>query len=219
MHNLSPKIEEMLSFDELTDEEIVNLFQKKNNKGAANFLSKKYINLVRSKAKTLYLIGADREDIIQEGLMGLFKAMRDYSPNYNVSFRAFAELCVKRQMITAIKTANRQKHIPLNSYVSLNKPVNDDKSERTLIDILDENKVLSPEDIFIGHEQFLAMENYLISNLTPLEWQVMICFLEGNSYQEISIHLKRDVKSIDNALQRIKKKIQKYKNKRNQNCK
>jgi RNA polymerase sporulation-specific sigma factor len=126
------------------------------------------------------------------------------------SFRAFAELCITRQIITAIKTATRQKHIPLNSYVSLNKPIYDEESDRTLMDILSTNKITNPEEIIISREEFVFIEKKMGEILSSLEWKVLMAYLEGKSYQEIAVELKRHVKSIDNALQRVKRKLEKY---------
>jgi len=146
-----------LTYTEMTDEEIVDLAQQ-GDQYAIEFLVDKYKNFVRAKARSYFLIGADKEDIIQEGMIGLFKAIRDYRLDKLTSFRAFAELCITRQIITAIKTATRQKHIPLNSYVSLNKPIYDEESDRTLIDILSTNKITNPEDIIISREEFIFIE-------------------------------------------------------------
>jgi RNA polymerase sporulation-specific sigma factor len=174
------------------------------------YLVDKYKNFVRAKARSYFLIGADKEDIIQEGMIGLFKAIRDYKLDKLTSFRAFAELCITRQIITAIKTATRQKHIPLNSYVSLNKPVYDEESDRTLIDILSTTKITNPEEIIISREEFIFIEKKMGEILSSLEWKVLMAYLEGKSYQEIAVELKRHVKSIDNALQRVKRKLEKY---------
>ena len=177
---------------------------------AVEYLVDKYKNFVRAKARSYFLIGADKEDIIQEGMIGLFKAIRDYKMDKLTSFRAFAELCITRQIITAIKTATRQKHIPLNSYVSLNKPVYDEESDRTLIDILSTTKITNPEEIIISREEFIFIEKKMGEILSSLEWKVLMAYLEGKSYQEIAVELKRHVKSIDNALQRVKRKLEKY---------
>ena len=155
------------------------------------------------------MIGADKEDIIQEGMIGLFKAIRDYQPEKTSSFKTFAELCITRQIITAIKTATRQKHIPLNSYVSLNKPIYDEESERTLMDVLIGKKGTNPEDLFISQEEVNAIEAQIGEILSDLEWEVLSSYLQGRSYQEIADDLNRHVKSIDNALQRIKRKLEK----------
>ncbi|HBQ27484.1 MAG TPA: RNA polymerase sporulation sigma factor SigH [Syntrophomonas sp.] len=198
-----------LAYTEMTDEEIVDLAQQ-GDQFAIEFLVDKYKNFVRAKARSYFLIGADKEDIIQEGMIGLFKAIRDYRMDKLTSFRAFAELCITRQIITAIKTATRQKHIPLNSYVSLNKPIYDEESDRTLIDILSTNKITNPEDIIISREEFIFIEKKMGEILSSLEWKVLMAYLEGKSYQEIAAELKRHVKSIDNALQRVKRKLEKY---------
>lgn len=197
------------TYDELADEDIVQLAQQ-GDQFAVEYLVNKYKNFVRAKARSYFLIGADREDIIQEGMIGLFKAIRDYKVDKLTSFRAFAELCITRQIITAIKTATRQKHIPLNSYVSLNKPIYDEESDRTLMDILSTNKITNPEEIVISREEFIFIEKKMGEILSSLEWKVLMAYLEGKSYQEIAVELKRHVKSIDNALQRVKRKLEKY---------
>ena len=194
-------------FEQLADEEIVALAQNGDD-DALTFLLDKYKNFVRSKARSYFLIGADHEDIVQEGMIGLFKAIRDFKSTRLSSFRAFAELCVKRQIITAIKTATRQKHFPLNSYVSLNKPLYDEESDRTLLDVI-EGRVTNPEDLFISQEELERIRNEISTTLSPLEQQVLAAFLNGKSYQEIAEMLDRHVKSIDNALQRVKRKLTK----------
>ena len=195
--------------EHLTDEEIVS--QAKNGDTIAlEFLISKYKNFVRSKARTYFLIGADREDIIQEGMIGLYKAIRDYRYDRQTSFHSFAEICVTRQIITAIKTATRQKHMPLNSYVSLNKPVYEEESERTLSDVITQGKAGNPEDLFIDQEDFLDIESTMQRILSPLEQDVVNLYLEGKSYVEIAQQLDRHVKSVDNALQRVKRKLEQY---------
>lgn len=190
------------------DEEVVQ-FAKDGDDIATEYLINKYRNFVRVKAKSYFLVGADREDIIQEGMIGLYKAIRDFKQNKLSSFRAFAELCITRQIITAIKTATRQKHIPLNSYISLNKPVYDEDSDRTMLDVLSVTKVADPEEVFINHELSDDLKEKIQENLSELESQVLMSYLEGKSYQEMAKELKRHVKSIDNALQRVKRKIEK----------
>ncbi|HNW33995.1 MAG TPA: RNA polymerase sporulation sigma factor SigH [Candidatus Ozemobacteraceae bacterium] len=198
-----------VTYAEVPDEETVELAQQ-GEQFAVEFLVDKYKNFVRAKARSYFLIGADREDIIQEGMIGLFKAIRDYRVDKLTSFRAFAELCITRQIITAIKTATRQKHIPLNSYVSLNKPIYDEESDRTLMDIITTTGITNPEEIIISREEFIFIEKKMGEILSSLEWKVLMSYLEGKSYQEISADLKRHVKSIDNALQRVKRKLEKY---------
>lgn len=197
-------------FDRLTDEEIVVAVKDSEDQVAQNYLINKYRNFVRAKARSYFLIGADREDIIQEGMIGLYKAIRDFRNDKLSSFRAFAELCVTRQIITAIKTATRQKHIPLNSYISLNKPIYDEDSDRTLLDVLSGARVSDPEELVISREEFGDIEGKMEEILSDLEWKVLMSYLDGKSYQEIAAELRRHVKSIDNALQRVKRKLEKY---------
>ncbi len=202
-----------LHYDELADEEIVEL-AKQGDSDAEEYLIHKYKNFVRAKARSYFLIGADREDIIQEGMIGLYKAIRDFKPDKLASFRAFAELCITRQIITAIKTATRQKHIPLNSYVSLNKPIYDEESDRTLLDVLSGNKITDPEELVISREEFNDIEDKMDEFLSDLERDVLNAYLDGKSYQEIAIELNRHVKSADNALHRVKRKLERYIKKR-----
>lgn len=197
------------AFAKMTDEEIVLDAQENDNVLAQEYLLHKYRNFVRAKARSYFLIGAEREDIIQEGMIGLYKAIRDFRNDKQASFRAFAELCVTRQIITAIKTATRQKHIPLNSYVSLNKPIYEEDSDRTLLDIISGVKVANPEDMVISHEEFTDIEGKMNDILSDLEWKVLMSYLDGKSYQEIAVELGRHIKSIDNALQRVKRKLEK----------
>ena len=183
---------------------------RQGNMEALEVLMKKYQSFVKIKANRYFLIGADREDIIQEGMIGLYKAVRDYDGDKLSSFKAFAELCVTRQIITAIKTATRQKHIPLNSYVSLDKPIYDEESDRTLMDIISGTKVLDPEELIINQEEFDDIELKMAELLSDLERKVLALYLDGQTYQEISEELNRHVKSIDNALQRVKRKLERY---------
>lgn len=200
-------------YEGMVDEEVVELARNRDEL-ALEYLINKYKNFVRAKARSYFLIGADREDIIQEGMIGLYKAIRDFRSDKLASFRAFAELCITRQIITAIKTATRQKHMPLNSYVSLNKPIYDEESDRTLLDILSGVKVTDPEEVVINRENFVDIENKMGEFLSDLEWKVLMFYLEGKSYQEIAEGLCRHVKSIDNALQRVKRKLERYLEKR-----
>lgn len=195
-------------FENMIDEEIVT-FAKIGDVRAQEFLINKYQNFVKAKAKSYFLIGADREDIYQEGMIGLYKAIRDFRPDKLSSFKAFAELCVTRQIITAIKTATRQKHIPLNTYISLNKPIYDEESDRTLLDILSGVKVTDPEELVISNEEVEKIETEIQQVLSDLEMEVLMSYLDGKSYQEIACDLDRHAKSIDNALQRVKRKLEK----------
>lgn len=199
------------NYDPEVDERL--LFQiKEGNNVALEELINKYKNFVRAKAKTYFLVGADKEDIVQEGMIGLFKAIRDFKDEKMVSFKSFAEICVTRQIITAIKTATRQKHMPLNSYISLNKPVYEDDGERTLMETINHDTVSDPEMLFIGKEEFLRIEGKINEVLSSFELEVLYLYLQGKSYHEIAGELNKEVKSIDNALQRIKKKIEKFLN-------
>lgn len=206
---MSNKGENKINFCDLADEQIVALSQAGDDE-ALEFLLMKYRTAVLKRARTYFLIGADREDIVQEGMVGLFKAVRDFKPEKQSGFRSFAELCITRQMITAIKTATRQKHTPLNTYISLNRPLFDEEYEMTLMDILgEEAKVVNPEEIVLNKEQYEDIEQRIKTVLSQFERRVLSYYLKGKSYQEIGTILQRDPKSIDNALQRIKKKIDK----------
>jgi RNA polymerase sporulation-specific sigma factor len=192
-----------------TDEELVEA-ARDGDTDALEFLIHKYRNFVRAKARSYFLIGADREDIVQEGMIGLYKSIRDFRGDKLSSFKAFAELCITRQIITAIKTATRQKHIPLNSYVSLDKPIYDEDSDRTLMDVICTVRVSDPEELVIHQEEFDDIEGKMSELLSDLERKVLMLYLDGRSYQEIAVDLARHVKSIDNALQRVKRKLEKY---------
>lgn len=196
-------------YSDLYDEEIVDLVRS-GDSDALEYLINKYKNFVRAKARSYFLIGADREDIVQEGMIGLYKSIRDFRGDKLSSFKAFAELCITRQIITAIKTATRQKHIPLNSYVSLDKPIYDEDSDRTLLDIICSTRVTDPEELIINREEYDDIEDKMSEILSDLEQQVLMLYLDGRSYQEIAVDLRRHVKSIDNALQRVKRKLEKY---------
>ena len=208
MYNKGYSNKDFSEFEEKLDEEVV-LEAKDGNTRAQEYLIEKYENFVKSKAKSYFLIGADKEDIYQEGMIGLYKAIRDYKPDKCSSFKAFAELCVTRQIITAIKTATRQKHIPLNTYVSLNKPIYDEESERTLLDVLVGMRITDPEELFISAEQMKYIQSQMGKVLSDLELEVLNSYLDGKSYQEIACDLDRHAKSIDNALQRVKRKLEK----------
>lgn len=197
-----------IEFNNKSDEEVV-YEAKKGNTNAEEYLIAKYENFVKLKSKSYFLIGADKEDIYQEGMIGLYKAIRDFKVDKISSFKAFAELCITRQIITAIKTATRQKHIPLNTYISLNKPIYEEESDRTLIDVLSELKINDPEELIIGKEQLEHIEEKMEEVLSDLEKEVLQAYLDGKSYQEIAVDLDRQAKSIDNALQRVKKKLEK----------
>ncbi|QHW32654.1 RNA polymerase sporulation sigma factor SigH [Paenibacillus rhizovicinus] len=198
-----------LDFDCKTDEDVVEMVREGDGE-ALEYLINRYKNFVRAKARSYFLIGADREDIVQEGMIGLYKAIRDFKGEKLASFKAFAELCITRQIITAIKTATRQKHIPLNSYVSLDKPIYDEDSDRTLLDVICGTRVSDPEELIINQEEFVGLEDKMSEILSDLERKVLMLYLDGKSYQEIAVELDRHVKSIDNALQRVKRKLERY---------
>ena len=193
---------------DLEDEEIIHRIRNGCKRGMEHLIEK-YKPLVRAKSRSYFLVGADREDIVQEGMIGLFKAIRDYREEKSIPFRMFAEMCITRQIITAVKTATRQKHIPLNSYVSLNKRIFDEDSDKTLIEMLQEVSVTDPEELFISKEDYSVIEHKMVELLSPFEKQVLTMYLGGIAYQDIARQLNRPVKSIDNALQRLKKKIEK----------
>lgn len=199
-----------VEYSKLEDEEIV-LLGRRGDKNATEFLINKYKGLVKAKAKTYFLIGADREDVVQEGMIGLYKATRDYKHNKSMAFKTFAELCITRQMITAVKNATRQKHIPLNTYISLNRKVyDDDTCDKTFIDTLSYQIVLDPEQLLITKEEVSGIENKMGEILSSFEWEVLSLYLNGKSYTEIAKKLNKPVKSVDNALQRVKKKVEKH---------
>jgi RNA polymerase sporulation-specific sigma factor len=198
------------SSEERSDDELV-LAARTGDDGALAELLTKYRAFARVKARSYFLVGADREDIVQEGMIGLYKAIRDFNPDMQSSFRAFAELCVTRQIITAIKTATRQKHGPLNNYVSFNRPVGGDgdgDGERVLGDVIPTVAISDPADLVISAERIRALQAHFDEVLSDLETEVLRLYVEGKSYQEIAERLQRHVKSIDNALQRIKRKLE-----------
>ena len=196
-------------YEQMTDEEIVRLAQGSDSR-ALEFLLNKYKNFVRSKARSYFLIGADHEDIVQEGMIGLFKAIRDYKEDELCSFRSFAILCITRQIITAVKTHARKKHNPLSSYQSLDTQIPDEN----LLDSLasqgrNADKSDDPLDLFIFEEELDSIISILRDKLSDLEWRVFVEYLDGKSYQEISVALACETKVVDNALCRIKQKIKK----------
>ncbi len=198
-------------YESLPDERLVEL-SGAGDEMATECILTRYKNLVRSRARMYYLVGADKDDLIQEGMIGLFKAIRDFDEKRPASFCGFAELCIKRQIITAVKTATRQKHMPLNSYVSLNNPVYDNEAEGYLEDVLPGGAETDPEHLFILRENADFLNERMEEVLSNLEKSVLALYLDGKSYQEISKILNRPTKSIDNALQRVKKKMEKFGN-------
>ncbi|MGM9550750.1 MAG: RNA polymerase sporulation sigma factor SigH [Clostridia bacterium] len=197
------------SFDSMNDEDIV-LSAQGGDEEALDYILHKFRPRVAKKAKSYFLAGADGDDIIQEGMIGLFKAVRDYKCGKDASFRSFAELCITRQIISAVKSASRLKHSPLNTYVSLDRPCLEDNSDSTLLDVIAGDNAANPEDIVIGKANKKQVEIKMGEVLSPLECKVLSLYLKGESYSAIASHLKKDVKSIDNALQRVKKKFEKF---------
>jgi len=198
----------LLVVDEHTDEELISLYREGDERAMAGLLAR-YRNFARSKARSYFLIGADKEDIVQEAMIGLYKAVRDFSPAKETSFRAFADVCVTRQIITAIKMATRQKHIPLNTYVSLSKPLaTDEEPDRALMDVLQPNEVTDPAELLVSGEELRSMKLAFAEILSDFEIEVLHLYVEGKSYQEIAVLLQRQLKAIDNALQRIKRKVE-----------
>src|SRR3712207_6230882 len=197
-------------FVDINDEDLVERARGGDDL-AIDTLLNRYRHYARAKARTYFLAGADREDIVQEGMIGLFKAIRDFRADRNAAFRAFAELCITRQIITAIKTATRQKHIPLNSYVSLNKPASgsgEGDEDRPLSDALVGSAMADPAELVISAEEIASIKQSVGRLLSGLETEVLQLYMDGKSYQEIADMLGRHVKSIDNALQRIKRKLE-----------
>ena len=201
---------EIISDDEADVDDNMVFRAKAGDEKSLNHILKKYRNFVRSKAKPFFIGGADKEDILQEGMIGLFKAIRDYDEEKTVSFRAFAELCVTRQIITAVKAATRQKHIPLNSYISLNKPMSEEDPDKTLMDMMKNSHISDPEQLIISKEEMKLIEEKTKEMLSEFETRVLSLYLKGYSYNEISEKLCKHPKSVDNALQRIKRKFEKY---------
>lgn len=198
------------NLDLLSDEEIITLIMDKYP-DAMDYMLNRYKNLVRNKAKTLYLIGGDKDDLIQEGMIGLYKAIRDYNPELNTSFYNFADLCISRQMYSAIKASNRKKNIPLNTYVSLYTPAYDENidhdEKESLVDLMIQSKISNPEELLIDKESTSMLEYELVRHLSQFEKQVLDMYLMDYSYLKIADKLDKDPKSIDNALQRIKLKL------------
>lgn len=196
-------------YQQYSDEDLIN-FVRNGDETAQDFLLNKYKTVVKTKARAYFLMGADREDIIQEGMIGLYKAIRDYQPDKNAAFKSFADLCINRQIITAIKTASRQKHVPLNSSISLNKQVYGSDEEETYMDFLKTEEATSPEAIFIGIENKNFILDQFSKALSSFESKVLSLYLQGKSYSKIAEITGKPEKSIDNALQRVKKKTEKF---------
>ena len=199
------------NYEEKTDEELIYII-KSGDKSAANYLINRYKNLVNIKVSKYYIAGAEKDDLIQEGMIGLFKAIKCYSPEQNNSFKTFANLCVDRQIITAIKTSNRQKHMPLNSYLSLNMSAydsEDDENDTTIMEVFNNDTIEDPLDTLTKKEYYKSVEDTIDKSLSKFEKQVLNRYIQGESYVQIAEKLDTPVKSIDNAIQRIRKKATK----------
>lgn len=193
------------NYEKMSDEELITCV-KSDDKIALDFLMEKYKKLVNVKVAKYFIIGAEKEDIIQEGMIGLFKAIQSYKPDKHNTFKTFANLCVERQLITAIKSSNRQKHMPLNSYLSLNNTAYEDDNNTSLIDILDSHSIEDPLETITKKEYYRSVEDAIDKSLSDFEKQVLKRFIKGESYVTIAQKLDTPVKSIDNAIQRIRKK-------------
>mgnify|MGYP001030857232 FL=1 len=197
-----------LDYNNMSDEELINSIRA-NDKKALEFLICKYKDLVNSKVNKYFIIGAEKEDIIQEGLIGLYKAIKDYKEDKQNSFKSFANLCIERQLITAIKSSNRQKHMPLNSYLSLNMPAYEDSdgnADTEVMEILDANIIEDPLDTITKKEYMSNVESVIDTSLSDFEKKVLNRYIQGESYVKIAQKLDAPVKSVDNAIQRIRKK-------------
>ena len=202
------KLRVAIDVESATDQELVRLYRE-GIPTAIEALLTRYRNFTRLKARSYFLAGADRDDIVQEGMIGLYKAIRDFNAGREASFRAFAEVCITRQIITAVKTATRQKHLPLNQSVSLNKPLaGGDDPDWVMEDVLQTEQVSDPAELVISHDELASMKIALSETLSDFEAEVLHMYVEGKTYHEISRSLSRHVKSIDNALQRIKRKVE-----------
>lgn len=199
------------NYNNMSDDELLDLINKKDT-DALDFLICKYKDLVNSKVNKYFIIGAEKEDIVQEGLIGLYKAIKDYKPDKQNSFKSFANLCIERQLITAIKSSNRQKHMPLNSYLSLNMTAfenEDGNNDTQIVDVLENTVIEDPLDTITKKEYFLSVENVIDSSLSDFEKKVLNRYVQGESYVKIAERLDAPVKSVDNAIQRIRKKTAK----------
>ncbi len=196
-------------YGQCTDDELIDRLRQ-GETAIMDYICDKYKNMVRSKAKSMFILGADNEDLIQEGMIGLFKAVRDYDMGRDASFFTFAELCVSRQMYTAVQASKRQKHLPLNTYVSLdNSALYDDREGNGLAELLSDRVELSPEEQFLDKERVTWLEGQIDRELSDFEKQVLDLYITGMSYSQIARVLGRDEKATDNALQRLKAKVRK----------
>lgn len=193
------------NYKKMSDEDLIEII-KSGDKNALEYLITRYKELVNIKVSKYFIIGAEKEDIIQEGLIGLYKAIRNYSSDKQNSFKTFANMCVERQLITAIKSSNRQKHIPLNSYLSLNASAYENDEETSILDTYDAHQIEDPLDTITKQEYYKSVEVAIDKSLSSFEKQVLNRYMQGESYMQIAEKLDTPVKSVDNAIQRIRKK-------------
>lgn len=205
MKESNPYFYAVNNYNDMKDEDLIQVI-KSGDKFALEFLINKYKELVNMKVSKFFMIGAEKEDIVQEGLIGLFKAVKSFNPDKQNSFKTFANLCIERQLITAIKSSNRQKHMPLNSYLSLNTTAYEEDEDSSLLDIFDAHQIEDPLDTITKKEYYQTVENAIDKSLSDFEKQVLNRYMQGESYVQIAEKLDTPVKSIDNAIQRIRKK-------------
>lgn len=196
------------NYDNMKDEDLINVI-KSGDKNALDYLIEKYKDLVNMKVGKYFMVGSEREDIVQEGLIGLYKAVKSYSPDKQNSFKTFANMCIERQLITAIKSSNRQKHMPLNTYLSLNTKAYEDDEESNILDVFDSHQVEDPLETITKQEYYKTVEKAIDESLSDFEKQVLKRYMNGESYNQIAERLDTPVKSVDNAIQRIRKKATK----------
>ena len=196
------------NYDNMRDEDLINVI-KSGDKNALDYLIEKYKDLVNMKVGKYFMVGSEREDIVQEGLIGLYKAVKSYSPDKQNSFKTFANMCIERQLITAIKSSNRQKHMPLNTYLSLNTKAYEDDEESNILDVFDSHQVEDPLETITKQEYYKTVEKAIDESLSDFEKQVLKRYMNGESYNQIAERLDTPVKSVDNAIQRIRKKATK----------
>ena len=196
---------------ERTDEQLIEGIRA-GDREAERILYERYKQFVRSRAHSYFLIGADHEDLVQEGMLGLYKAVCEYDAGKAASFKSFAEVCVTRQILSAIKNATRKKHTPLNNYISLNRSPVEANGEFTLLDTVRSLRVADPEEVIIGRENFDRLVVYLEQVLSPMERRVLELYLDGYSYPQIAAAIEKPLKSVDNAMQRVKHKLEAFRN-------
>ncbi|MBA2725084.1 MAG: RNA polymerase sporulation sigma factor SigH [Actinobacteria bacterium] len=213
---MSTTLRDKVDLENLEDQDLVQMVREGSDRALETLLGR-YRNFARSKARSYFLAGSDKEDVVQEGMIGLYKSIRDFDLDQETPFRAFAELCISRQILTAIKTANRQKHQPLNSSVSLDAPVggSDDSSSQSVGDHIPASNLFDPAELVISSQEIEALRDTMRNSLTELEGDVLRLYMDGKSYEQIAGVLGNHVKSIDNALQRIKRKLQRHIDERN----